>query len=91
MSPSSASLLSPRSPRRMSLRELPVGALGRVCDLRGEAGFCSRLREMGFCESAVIERISGHKTLLCQLCGARVALSEGAATHIVVELIRGGI
>lgn len=75
----------------MPLRELPVGATGRVCDLRGETDFCSRLREMGFCESAVIERISGEKTLLCQLCGTRVALSERAAEHIVVELIRGGI
>ncbi|HEY3757564.1 MAG TPA: FeoA family protein [Opitutaceae bacterium] len=75
----------------MALCDLPVGALGRVCDLRGETGFCSRLREMGFCESAVIERLAGQKTLLCQLCGARIALSQNAAAHIVVELIRGGI
>jgi ferrous iron transport protein A len=46
---------------------------------------------MGFCESAVIERLAGQKTLLCQLCGARIALSQNAAAHIVVELIRGGI
>ncbi len=77
-------------PRRMSLAELPNGALGRVCTLQGETTVCARLREMGFCESAVIERISGQKTLLCQLCGTRVALSDRAATHIVVELIRGG-
>ncbi len=75
----------------MPLRDLPIGALGRVCDLTGEASFCARLREMGFCESATIERISGQKTLLCQLCGTRIALSEGAATHILVELIRGGV
>lgn len=75
----------------MPLTALPTGAIGRVCQLEGEPGFCARLREMGFCESAVIERISGQKTLLCQLCGTRVALSQGAAEHIVVELIRGGI
>jgi ferrous iron transport protein A len=46
---------------------------------------------MGFCESAVIEKVSGQRTLLCQLCGIRVALSEGAAQHIVVELIHGGV
>lgn len=74
----------------MSLCDLPIGAAGRVCSLEGESEVCSRLREMGFCESAVIERISGQKTLLCQLCGVKIALSDRAANHIVVELIRGG-
>lgn len=74
----------------MVLNELPVGATGRVCGLSGESDTCSRLREMGFCESAVIERISGERTLLCQLCGARIALSHRAAAHILVEMIRGG-
>ena len=76
---------------RMPLTELPVGATGRVCALDGEAGLCQRLREMGFCESAVIEKISGVHTLLCQLCGTRIALSDRAAQHVVVELIRGGV
>ena len=75
----------------MRLTELPVGAMGRVCELAGKEDFCQRLREMGFCESAVIERVSGQRTLLCQLCGSRIALSEGAAQHIVVELIHGGL
>ena len=83
--------IDPFRPQRMALCDLPIGAVGRVCDLQGEPGFCARLREMGFCESATIERISGQKTLLCQLCGTRIALSEGAATHILVELIRGGV
>lgn len=75
----------------MRLTELPDGATGRVCELAGEANVCARLRELGFCESAVIEKISGQKTLLCQLCNARIALSDRAARHIVVELIRGGV
>ncbi len=74
----------------MRLTELPVGATGRVCELSGEANVCARLREMGFCESAVIAKVSGEKTLLCQLCNTRIALSDTAARHIVVELIRGG-
>lgn len=78
-------------PSRMLLTELPVGAAGRVCELSGKAEICQRLREMGFCESAVIEKVSGERTLLCQLCGARIALSDRAAAHVVVELIRGGI
>ena len=81
-----------RQPRpRMPLTELPVGAMGRVCALDGAVELCQRLREMGFCESAVIEKVSGQRTLLCQLCGTRIALSDRAAQHIVVELIRGGV
>lgn len=79
------------APRRMPLTELPAGMAGRVCELTAQSDICQRLREMGFCESAVIERVSGQHTLLCQVCGTRIALSDRAAKHIVVELIRGGI
>jgi ferrous iron transport protein A len=73
--------------RRIPLTALPIGASGRVCELSGQAEFCQRLREMGVCESAVIEKISGSGTLLCQLCNTRIALSGRAARHIVVEII----
>lgn len=86
-----AAVNEPFRPRRMPLTELPPGASGRVCALAGEAGVCARLREMGFCESAVIEKISGQRTLICQLCGIRIALSDRAAAHILVELVRGGV
>lgn len=79
------------APQRMRLTDLPVGAAGRVCELAGQPELCQRLREIGFCESAVIEKVSGEKTLICQLCQTRIALSDRAARHIVVELIRGGI
>lgn len=72
---------------RMRLTDLPIGVLGRVCELEGQAQFCQRLREMGFCESAVIERVSGQHTLLCQICGNKIALSGRAAEHILVELL----
>lgn len=75
----------------MRLTELPIGVAGRVCELSGKAEVCQRLREIGFCESAVIERVSGERTLLCQVCGTRIALSDRAAQHVVVELIRGGV
>jgi len=81
----------PILPPRMRLTDLPVGAAGRVCELAGQPELCQRLREIGFCESAVIEKIAGEKTLICQLCQTRIALSDRAAQHIVVELIRGGV
>lgn len=82
--------VDPRLQRpRMTLTELPAGAAGRVCALNAAADTCQRLREMGFCESAIVQKISGQTTLLCQVCGMRVALGEGVAKHITVEVIRG--
>lgn len=78
----------PFRPQRMRLTEMPNGAAGRVCELSGQAEVCQRLREMGVGESSIIERISGQGTLLCLVSNTRIALSEGAAQHIVVELIR---
>lgn len=74
-------------PKQLRLSELSSGEKGRVSALQGEAGLCSRLREMGFCESAVVERVSGNHTVLCQVCGTRVALNNRAAHHIVVEKV----
>ena len=70
------------------LTELPPGSAGRVQELAGKTEVCQRLREMGFCESAVIEKVSGVHTVLCQVCGTRIALSDKAAQHILVEQIR---
>ncbi|MEO6875565.1 MAG: FeoA family protein [Opitutaceae bacterium] len=78
----------PFRPQRMRLTELPNGAAGRVCQLAGQAEVCQRLREMGVGESIIIERVSGQRTLLCQVSNTRIALSEGAAQHIFVELVR---
>lgn len=83
--------MHPACTNRMLLSQLPDGAAGRVCELSGKAEVCQRLREMGFCESAVISKVSGQRTLLCDLCGTRIALSDRAAQHVVVELIRGGV
>jgi ferrous iron transport protein A len=77
-------------PQRLTLSELPAGVSGRVARLNGKAELSQRLREMGFCESAVVQKIAGKHMLICQLCGTRVALSNRAARNIVVEPIRGG-
>lgn len=72
----------------MPLTDLPVGESARVCALEGGADACQRLREIGFGESAVVEKISGEGTLLCRVCGTRIALSDRAARHILVEPLR---
>jgi ferrous iron transport protein A len=40
---------------------------------------------MGFGESAYVTKVSGNRTILCQVNGTRIALSHGAASQILVE------
>lgn len=80
-------------PRRLAheslpLTELPDGESGRVTGVNGQAELSQRLREMGFCESAIIQKIGGKRMLICELCGVRVALSDRAAEKIEVEPLR---
>lgn len=76
-------------PQRLALSELPEGTSGRVAKLNGQAEVSQRLREMGFCESAVVQKIAGQHLLICELCGIRVALSDRTAKNILVEPIPG--
>jgi ferrous iron transport protein A len=73
------------------LNDLRDGESGRVIGLKGRDEISQRLREMGFCESAVIQKIGGKHMVVCELCGVRVALSDRAAQGIEVEPIRTGI
>jgi len=72
------------------LSDLTNGEKARVCDLQGEANVCSRLREMGFCEEAVVEKLSGSHTMLCQVCGTRIALNNKIAQNILVKKLHLG-
>jgi ferrous iron transport protein A len=72
---------------RLPLCQLPPRATGRVCELKGDSEFCQRVREMGFGESAFVTKVSGNRTILCQVNGTRIALSHGAASQILVERI----
>ncbi len=67
------------------LCQLPPGAIGRICVLTGDEGFCQRVREMGFGEAALVTKISGRTTSLCLVNGTRIALNHRAAMSILVE------
>lgn len=75
----------PSSAAHLPLCQLPAGGMGRVLELSGDAQFCQRVREMGFGEAAIITKVSGQSTILCQVNGTRIALSHGAASRIRVE------
>ena len=74
-------------PTLFPLCQLAVGTTGRICVINGDEGFSQRLREMGFGEAALVTKISGSTTSLCQVNGTRIALNHGAAMSILVEAL----
>jgi ferrous iron transport protein A len=42
---------------------------------------------MGFGEESYVTKVSGNRTILCQVNETRIALSHGAASKILVERI----
>ena len=75
---------------RLPLCQLTAGATGRISEIKGDESFVQRLREMGFGEAALVTKISGTTTSLCQVKGTRLALNHGAAMSILVELLPQG-
>lgn len=71
-----------------TLNDVGTGRSVRIECLRGEEGVCQRLREMGFCESAVIEKVADSGGLICRVCDARIAISKGLARNIIVKDVR---
>ncbi len=59
--------------------------------INGDDGFAQRLREMGFGEAALVTKISGRTTSLCQVNGTRIALNHNAAMAILVEALPTGV
>lgn len=73
------------NPASLPLCQLPAGASGRVCALKGEASFCQRVREMGFGERAFVTKVGGSGPFICVVNGCRLALSHDAAAQILIE------
>ena len=53
--------------------------------LKGEEGVCQRLRELGFCENAKVEKLAESGALLCKVCDTKVAISKELAESIIVK------
>ncbi|MGD1083810.1 MAG: FeoA family protein [Verrucomicrobiota bacterium] len=70
----------------------PLSAVGTGVDVRikrlsAPAEVTHRLREMGFCEEQKIKLLSRQTSLICQVCNARLGISERLAEKILVERI----
>jgi len=70
-----------------SLTEIPVGRFARIHELQSDPDVCNRLRELGFCENAVVRLlVSGDGTLICEVCNTRIGLNHEIANDILVSL-----
>jgi Fe2+ transport system protein FeoA len=59
----------------------------RIKELSAPADVTHRLREMGFCEEQRIKLLSRQTSVICQVCGARLGISQRLADTIIVEQI----
>lgn len=67
------------------LTQVPPGTVCRVKQVLASPELTLRLREMGFCEQQKIKLLAQQRTLICQVCNARLGLSERLAEAILVE------
>lgn len=68
----------------MNLEKARVGSVLRVTGLTGSHAVCQRLREMGLCEDARVEKLVDHHLLVCTVCGTRLALDRKTARDVQV-------
>ncbi|HXR06625.1 MAG TPA: FeoA family protein [Candidatus Acidoferrum sp.] len=69
------------------LSSVRTGVDVRIKQLSAPAEVTHRLREMGFCEEQKIKLLSRQASLICQVCGARLGISQRLAERILVEQI----
>ena len=67
-----------------NLEKADVGAVLRVTGLTGSLAECQRLREMGLCEDARVEKLAHHHLLVCTVCGTRLAVDRKTAREVQV-------
>ena len=67
------------------LNEVRAGIAVRIKRLCTGPEMQNRLRELGFCEDQVIRLLTSQNNFICQVCNARLAISEQLARLIMVE------
>ena len=65
-----------------------AGVAVRIKKLCAAPEMQNRLRELGFCEDQIIRLLTSHTNFICQVCNARLAISEQLAQIILVEPLR---
>ena len=67
------------------LADAPIGQYMRIHKLQSSPEVCHRLREMGFCENALVRcMVNVEGNIICEICHARVGLNSLIAQDILV-------
>jgi Fe2+ transport system protein FeoA len=67
----------------ISLEQAKVGCEFHIRFINGPA--CEKLRQMGFCESMRVKKITDGRNMICTVCGTKMALSRELAHQVLVE------
>src|SRR5437016_420669 len=67
------------------LSRVKAGVAVRIHQLCAAPEVQNRLRELGFCEDQIIRLLTSQTNFICQVCNARLAISEQLAQIILVE------
>jgi Fe2+ transport system protein FeoA len=70
------------------LSRVKAGVAVRIRQLCASPEMQNRLRELGFCEDQIIKLLTSQANFICQVCNARLAISEQLAQIIMVEPLR---
>jgi Fe2+ transport system protein FeoA len=70
------------------LSRVKAGVAVRIKQLCAAPELQSRLRELGLCEDQIIRLLTSQSNFICQVCNARLAISQQLAQLIMVEPLK---
>ena len=73
------------------LTRVKAGVAVRIKQLCAAPELQNRLRELGLGEEQIIKLLTSHTNFICQVCDARLAISEQLAQLILVEPLRATV
>ena len=69
------------------LSRIEAGTVVCIKQLSAAPDVTSRLRELGLCEEQQIKLLARDSNFICQVCNARLGISEELADSILVEAV----
>ena len=76
----------PRAP--LTLTCARCGEVLRVVGVNPQSRAGGRLKELGFCEAAEVQKLTDGSALLCQIQGVRLAIGRELGADVYVEEVR---
>ena len=70
------------------LPRVKAGVAVRIKQLCSAPELQNRLRELGLCEDQIIRLLTSQSNFICQVCNARLAISQQLAQLIMVEPLK---